>query len=102
MVKLWDIVWLESSAYANPGHYLAAYLGLPRPGIIPSRPNKIFLHDLIEHCVSYLFGIVQSSISLDSIIVCSSRSTSIWVTLLGFPKQHFWSSLFIAACTMAG
>ena len=101
MVKLWDIVWLERSAYANPGHYLATYLGLLRPEMIPSRPNKIFPHDLIGNCDSYLFGIVQSSISLDSINVCSSRSTSIWVTLLGFPKQHFWSSLFIAANKMA-
>ena len=55
---------------------------------MPSRPNKIFPHDLIEHCISYLFGIVQSS-SLDGVNVCGSRSTSLWVTMLGFPKQHF-------------
>ena len=54
---------------------------LLRPGISPSCPNKIFPHDLIEHCISYLFGIFQSSISLDNVNVCSSSSTSIWVTM---------------------
>ena len=57
---------------------------LIRPGIIPSRPNKIFPHDLIKHCMSYLSGIVQSSVSLDGVNVCSF---SIWVTMLGFPKE---------------
>ena len=47
----------------------------------PSCPNKIFPHDLIEHCISYLFGIFQSSISLDNVNLCSSSSTSIWVTM---------------------
>ena len=66
---------------------MATYL--LKSGIIPSRPNKIFPHDLIEHYISYLFGIVQYSISLDSVNVCSSTSTSIWVTMLGFPKRRF-------------
>ena len=50
--------------------YVLTYL--LKSGIIPSRPNKIFPHDLIDHCISYLFGIVQYSISLDSVNVCSS------------------------------
>ena len=62
---------------------------LVRPGIIPNRPNKIFPDDPIEHCISYLFGIVKTRISFDDVNVCSSRSTSIWVNMLGFPKQHF-------------
>ena len=78
------IIWPARKAI---GYIDPTYLGLLRSGIIPSRPNKIFPHDLIELGVSYLF--VQSSISLDSINVCSSRSTPIWVSLLGFPKQHF-------------
>ena len=46
---------------------------------IPSRPNKN-PHDLIELCISYLFGIVQSSVTLGGVNECSSWSTSIWVT----------------------
>ena len=69
-----------------------AFAGFPyllRPGFILSHANKIFPHDLIEHCISYFFGIVQSSVTLDVLNVCSSWSTSLWVTMLGFPKQHF-------------
>ena len=63
----------------RPGFQSAAttFSYLLRPGIITSRPNKIFSHDLIEHCVSYLFGIVQSSVSLDGwyieyVVLCRS------------------------------
>ena len=37
--------------------------------------------------MSYLSGIVQSSVSLDGVNVCSSRFTSIWGTILGFSKE---------------
>ena len=74
---------------------------LLRPGIPASRPNKSFPHDLVEHCISYFFGIVQLSVSLGGVNVCSSWSTSIWVTMLGLPKQHFRSSLFIVTTAMA-
>ena len=60
-----------------------------------------FPRDLVEHCISYFFGIVQLSVGLDGVNVCSSWSTSIWVTMLGLPKQHFRSSLFIVTTTMA-
>lgn len=40
------------------------------PGIIPSHPNKILAHDLIEHCIFYFFGIVQSCVSFDGVNVC--------------------------------
>ena len=46
-----------------------------------------WLFDWMVGCISYLFGIVQSSISLDSVSVCSSMSTSIRVTMLGFPSS---------------
>ena len=77
--------------------HLLRYLGreLSRAVLI-----KIFPHDLIEHGISYFFCIVQSGVSLDCVNVCSSRSTTIWVTMLGFPKLHVWSSLFIVACTI--
>ena len=39
---------------------------LLRLGIIPNRPNRIFPRDLIEQSISYLFGLVQRSTSLDS------------------------------------
>ena len=74
---------------------------LLRPEILPSRPNEIFPHDLVEHCISYSFGIVQLSVGLGGVNVSSSWSTSIWVTMFGLPKQHFRSSLFIVTTTMA-
>ena len=49
--------------------YLLTYL--LRSRIIPSRPNKN-PYDLIDHCICYLFGIVQSSVSLSGVNVCSS------------------------------
>ena len=52
---------------------------LLRSRIIPSRPNKN-PHDLIEHCISYLFGIVQSSVSLGGVNVCIFSS---WYLDLG-------------------
>ena len=47
-----------------------------------------WLFDCMVDCISYLFGIVQSSISLDSVSVCSSRSTSIWLIMSEFPRQQ--------------
>ena len=58
------------------------------------RPGIIFPQVLIEHCI-YLFGIVQTSISLDSVNVCSSRSTSIWVTMLGLVDLKFYSTTML-------
>ena len=52
--------------------------------------------------VIIIIGIAQSIVSFDGINVCSSWSTSIWVSLLGIPKQHFWSSLFIVTSAVAG
>ena len=48
--------------------------------------------------MSYLFGIVQTSISFDGVNVCSSRYSSIWVTMFGFPNQ---SSTFKTASLLS-
>ena len=47
--------------------------------ITPRHPDKIFPHGLIEHGISCFFSIVQSSVSLGGVNVCSSWSTSILV-----------------------
>ena len=53
---------------------------LLRPGITLSLIKSF--HYLIKHCISYFFGFVQSSVSLDGVNLFRSLSTSIWVTML--------------------
>ena len=57
------ITWDKKLTTTSPfGHHILQeniFAYLLRPGIIPSCPNKIFPHDLVEHGISYLFGIVQ-------------------------------------------
>ena len=58
-----DEVLLISLGTWHPLSWSWIHTYLLRPGIIPSHPNKIFPHDLIEHCISYFLGIVLSSVS---------------------------------------
>ena len=58
-----DEVLLISFGTWHPLSWSWIHTYLLRPGIIPSHPNKIFPHDLIEHCISYFLGIVLSSVS---------------------------------------
>ena len=73
------------------------------PEIIPSHPGKIFWHadwSSVGSLIS-LLSIIQSSFTFEGVYVCSSWSNSICMTMLGFQRQHFWSSIFIVTSTMA-
>ena len=73
------------------------------PEIIPRHPGKIFWHadwSSVGSLIS-LLSIIQSSFTFEGVHVCSSWSNSICMTMLGFQRQHFWSSIFIVTSTMA-